>query len=70
MSLVELSAAILTIVNVYLTIRRNVWCWPAGAVSVVLYMFVFWEAKLYADMVLQVVYFVLQFYGWYQRASG
>jgi nicotinamide mononucleotide transporter len=39
-------------------------------VNVVLYTVVFWDAKLYADMGLQVIYAVLSLYGWYQWLYG
>jgi nicotinamide mononucleotide transporter len=39
-------------------------------VNVVLYAIVFYEAKLYADMGLQVVYAVLSVYGWYEWLHG
>lgn len=70
MSPLELVAAILGVVSVYLTARQHVLCWPVGAVMVALYTYVFFDAKLYADMGLQVVYFFLQFYGWYQWLHG
>ena len=38
--------------------------------NVVLYAIVFYEAKLYADMGLQVVYAALSVYGWYEWLHG
>ena len=38
--------------------------------NVVLYAIVFYEAKLYADMGLQVVYVALSVYGWYEWLHG
>lgn len=58
------------IVAVYLTVRENIWCWPLGLVNVGLFVVVFWQAKLYADMGLQVVYIVLCSYGWYAWLHG
>lgn len=58
------------ILNVWLTARANVWCWLVGLINVVAYFFVFLEAKLYADMSLQVLYFVLTLYGWYEWLRG
>ena len=55
---------------VWLTTRENVWCWPVGLVNVLLYVVVFREARLYADMGLQVVYAVLCVYGWYAWLHG
>lgn len=35
-----------------------------------LYIFIFYEVKLYSDMLLHVVYVVMQFYGWYYWLYG
>ena len=66
MSPVEIVAAIATLINVYLTAKNNIWCWPWGIVSVVLYGFVFYESHLYSSMGLQALYYLpMQFYGWW-----
>ena len=71
MDALELAAALLTVVAVWLTVREVVWCWPLGMVSVALYAVVFWRARLYADMGLQAVYFALSAYGfWAWRHGG
>ena len=56
--------------SVWLSVRQNIWSWPTAIVNVVLYAIVFYEAKLYADMGLQVVYAVLSIYGWYEWLYG
>lgn len=66
----ELIAVILTLVAVYLTTRQIVWCWPLGMVSVTLYAVVFYQARLYADMGLQGLYFALAAYGWWAWLYG
>jgi nicotinamide mononucleotide transporter len=66
----ELLAAITGAVSVWLSVRQNIWSWPTAIVNVVLYAIVFWDAKLYADMGLQVVYAVLSVYGWYEWLYG
>lgn len=58
------------IVAVWLTVRENVWCWPTGLLNVGLYILVFYRAKLYADMGLQVVYVALCLYGWWAWLHG
>ena len=40
------------------------WNYPFALVAVTLYAFVFFEAKLYSDMLLQVFFFALNLYGW------
>ncbi len=66
----ELIAVVITLVAVYLTTRQIVWCWPLGMVSVILYAAVFFQAKLYADMGLQALYFALAVYGWWAWLHG
>ncbi len=67
---VELIAVVVTLVAVYLTARQNIWCWPLGMLSVTLYAWVFFDAKLYADMGLQGLYFALAAYGWWAWRHG
>lgn len=66
MSGLELFAAALGVIAVWLTVKQNPWCWPIGLVMVLLYSWVFFEVKLYSDMLLQVIYAALQLYGWWQ----
>ncbi|MBF4207456.1 MULTISPECIES: nicotinamide riboside transporter PnuC [Pseudomonas] len=66
MSGLELFAAVLGVIAVWLTAKQNPWCWPIGLVMVLLYTWVFYDVKLYSDMLLQLVYAVLQLYGWWQ----
>lgn len=70
MSLLEIIASVFGLLCVFLTVRQNLWCWPTGVVQVVLYTIIFYQAKLYSDAILQVVYFFLQFYGWYHWLHG
>jgi nicotinamide mononucleotide transporter len=73
MTALEVVAVAITLVAVYLTTRQVVWCWPLGMLSAALYGVVFYEARLYAEVGLQVVYVVLSAYGWWawlRRAGG
>ncbi|MHC8314438.1 nicotinamide riboside transporter PnuC [Pseudomonas sp. LB3P31] len=70
MSGLELFAAALGVIAVWLTVKQNPWCWPIGLVMVLLYSWVFFEVKLYSDMLLQVIYAALQLYGWWQWTRG
>ena len=51
----EILAVVFGIISVYLSTRENIWSWPTALINVGLYFVVFYEAKLYADMGLQVV---------------
>ncbi|MEZ4460760.1 MAG: nicotinamide riboside transporter PnuC [bacterium] len=70
MNPIELAATIMGVISVVLTVRQNIWCWPTGLVMVTLYIFVFYDARLYSDMVLQVIYIFMQVYGWYYWLRG
>lgn len=70
MWIIELIAVIFGLIAVWLNVRQNIWGWPAGLVQVVLYIFVFYDAKLYSDLILSVIYIFLQLYGWYSWLYG
>ena len=70
MSGFELLAVAVTLAAVWLTAREIIWCWPTALVSVSMYAVVFYQAKLYADMGLQGVYFLLSIYGWWAWLRG
>ena len=66
----EFVAVVLTLLAVALTVRQIIWCWPLGMISVTLYAAVFYDVRLYADMGLQGLYFVLAAYGWWAWSQG
>jgi len=70
MTALELVAVVVTVAAVYLTARQIIWCWPLAMVSVTLYAVVFYQARLYADMGLQAIYFALAVYGWWAWLHG
>lgn len=70
MNLWEVGGFLFGAVGVWLQVRQHVLCWPVGAVGVALYTVVFYESRLYADMGLQAIYFVLSLYGWYEWLHG
>jgi len=69
-SLLEAVAVVFGIISVWLSVREHVVSWPTAIVSVSLYFFVFKDARLYADMGLQVFYAAISAYGWYHWLYG
>jgi len=61
---VEILGVVLSIIYLVLSIRQNIFLWPVGILSAVMYVIVFFESKFYADMGLNVYYFVISIYGW------
>lgn len=70
MSNIELFAALLGLVSVYLMTKQHILTFPTGIAMVILYIFVFYNAKLYSDMLLQVFFALMQLYGWYHWLHG
>jgi nicotinamide mononucleotide transporter len=67
-SALELAAFVSGLLCVWLTQRMHIANWPAGLVNTVCFFFLFVGAKLYADALLQVVFFALGVYGWWSWA--
>jgi len=55
---------------IFLEIKENKWMWPVGFLSALFYVFVFFQAKFYADMSLQFYYLIISVYGWYVWTRG
>ncbi len=70
MSPIEIAAVTFGFLCVFLTVKENIWCWPTGLVQVFLYIFIFYDAKLYSDVILHIIYVFMQIYGWYFWLRG
>lgn len=66
----ELAAAVLSAIGVWLGVRQAVWNWPFGIVSVLMYAWIFFRARLYADAGLQLFYAGISVYGWWHWLTG
>ena len=70
MSAFEWVAAIITLVSIWLATIENIWYWPTGLVSLVMYTWVYFKFHLYGEALLQVICFGLMLYGWYEWLHG
>jgi nicotinamide mononucleotide transporter len=66
----EILAVLLGLANILLIVRRSLWNYPFGIAMVSLYFFIFLEAKLYSDALLQIFFLVVQLYGWWCWLRG
>jgi nicotinamide mononucleotide transporter len=57
-------------VAVWLVVKENIWNFPVGIVNTAGYSVVFFEARLYGDASLNVLYCVLGVMGWYLWLHG
>jgi nicotinamide mononucleotide transporter len=60
----EIVAVFFTVVCIFLAGRNNVHTWWTGIIACISYGFVFFDAKLYADMILQVFFVATSIRGW------
>jgi nicotinamide mononucleotide transporter len=66
----EIIGFLFGIAGVWLTIRKSIWCFPAGIVNVVITAWLVLGQQLYADVLQQAVYLILLIYGWIAWISG
>jgi len=64
MSSLEIVGVVVSAIAIWLTAHRKMACWPIGLASVVLYGWIFYDAKLYSDFLLQGGFAIAQIYGW------
>lgn len=69
-SIPELVAVLFAIAYLILAIRQNIWCWPSAGISTALYIWLFFDARLYMESVLNGFYLVMAIYGWAVWTSG
>ena len=70
MSLLEIFANIFNLISVFLANRNTVHTWWIGIIGGVLYGVMFYEVKLYADVILQVFFILTNLYGWWAWLRG
>lgn len=65
-----MTAVAFGLVSVWLAARQHILNWPTAIVNVGIFFVLFWEARLYADAVLQLFYLSLSVYGWWAWLHG
>lgn len=66
----ELIGALLGLAMVLCNLRVNPAGWPLAILSSAMYLLVFWDARLYGDAVLQVLFIAIAAWGWWQWLRG
>ena len=60
----ELAGTITTVLGIWLTTRRLLVCWPVVLAADILYLVVFYQARLFSDALLQIFFIAFTLYGW------
>jgi nicotinamide mononucleotide transporter len=56
--------------TVWLLVSQNIWNWPIGIANNLVYGLIFFQARLYADMTIQIVFALISVYGWISWLRG
>jgi nicotinamide mononucleotide transporter len=65
MTLLEATAVLFGLLSVWYSRLENILVFPTGIVSVLIYVYICFGAKLYADVGINGYYFIMSIYGWY-----
>lgn len=60
----EIIATIFGLLSVFFSIRKNIWVYPTGIISTVLYVYILFKFGLLGDMMINFYYTVMSIYGW------
>ncbi len=65
MTWLEAVAVFFGIASVLYSMREHIWVYPSGIISTLIYVWICFQFKLYADMGINAYYFSMSIYGWY-----
>jgi nicotinamide mononucleotide transporter len=66
----EIAGTVTTVLGIWLSTRRLLICWPVVLVADVIYLDVFYRARLFSDALLQVFFLAFTLYGWWHWWRG
>lgn len=66
----EIFGVVSTVLGIWLTTRRLLICWPITLAADILYLVVFYRARLFSDALLQLFFIVFTLYGWWHWWRG
>lgn len=70
MTIPEIIAVVTGVWSVWFARKESILVYPVGIVSVLLYVYICLEVKLYADAAINAYYFAVSLYGWYYWKYG
>ncbi len=66
----EIIGTIVGLVYLYLEYKASIHLWIAGIIMPAIYIFIYWDAGLYADFGINVYYLLAALYGWFLWKYG
>ena len=68
--LLEILGVLTGIIYLWLEYRANIYLWIAGIIMPAIYIFVYYDAGLYADFAINIYYLAIALYGWLAWKTG
>ena len=65
MASIEIIGAIISLLYLWLEYKAHKWLWPVGAITPLIYIYIFFAGKFYAVMGINIYYLFACIYGWY-----
>lgn len=62
--MIEAIAILFSLLSIWLTIKKNVLCWPIGIIGIIYYFIIFLKNKEYGNMSLQILFIIQSIIGW------
>ncbi len=62
--ILEIVATVFGILSVFFSIKKNIWVYPTGIISTILYVYILFKFGLLGDMMINFYYTVMSVYGW------
>lgn len=66
----ENAGVLTTVLGIWLTTRRLLICWPITLAADIIYLIVYYRARLFSDSLLQAFFIVFTLYGWWHWWRG
>jgi nicotinamide mononucleotide transporter len=66
----ENAGVVTTVLGIWLTTRRLLICWPITLAADIIYLIVFYRARLFSDALLQLFFTAFTLYGWWHWWRG
>jgi len=62
--LLEVTGTVFGILSVYFSIKKNIWVYPTGIISTLIYVYILFNFGLLGDCLINVYYTAMSIYGW------
>lgn len=70
MQTIEIIGAVIGLLYLYFEYNANKLLWPVGVLMPIIYIYIFFVSKFYADMGVNIYYFFASIYGWVKWSNS